>query len=200
MNKILKSFMAVIMACSLVACGTKSDETPAPAEETTQAVEVDEGLLNVTITLPESFFTLMDTTAEDYVTQITEAEDNKFKEVKINDNGSVDITMSKKDYKELMLNLGESIDESLQKIVDDQETFPNIIAAEANKDYTEFTVTLESGELGLTDSFSVISFYMLGGMYQAFDGKTESRVIVKFVDKDGNLIETADSSKMNSEG
>lgn len=197
MKKGFKAFLSVLMILSLGACSQKEDN--AKPEETKETVEVDEGLLNVTVTLPAGFFEMMGTTSEDYVAQMKEDQGDKLKDVKINDDKSVEITMSKKDYNEMMDSLAASIDDSIQKLVDDQETFPNITGVTVNDGYTEFTVTLESGKMSFNDSFSVLNFYIWGGLYQAFAGNNDTPILVNFVDKDGNLIETADSSQMKSE-
>ena len=198
MRKGMKAVLSALMVFSLIGCSQKQDVSAKP-EETKETVEVDEGLLNVTVTLPASFFEMMGTTSEDYVAEMKEDQGDKLKDVKINDDKSVELTMSKKNYNEMMDNMTKSIDESIQKMVDDQETYPNITAVTVNKDYTEYTVTLESGELGFNESFSVLNFYIWGGLYQAFAGNGGTPIIVNFVDKDGNLIQTADSSQMTSE-
>ncbi len=190
MRKVLNLLFTLAMCISLNACSSKQQAEPAEAE-TGQAVEVDEGLIDVTVTLPESFFELMDTTNEEYVE--SQEENSTFKEVKLNDDGSVDITMSKKDYKTMMNGLAESIDTSLQDLVDDNEHYPNIIGIKVNDDYSKFTVTLDSGQLSMNDSLVVLAFYYAGGTYQMFDGKKTPHIDVEFVDKDGTVIETADS-------
>ena len=63
MKKGFKALLSVLMILSLGACGQKEDT--AKPEETKETVEVDEGLLNVTVTLPASFFEMMETTSEE---------------------------------------------------------------------------------------------------------------------------------------
>ena len=73
-----------------------------------------------------------------------------------------------------------------------------IVDVKANKDYNEFTVTLDSGELSFMDSFSLLAFYMYGGMYNIFTEKQDTTVNVIFVDRNGKVIETACSDDMGN--
>ena len=84
------------------------------------------------------------------------------------------------------------IDAGLQGLIDDQGSMINIIDIKADKDYSDFTVTLDNGEFTIMDGFSVIYYYMYGGIYNAFLGNPEKKIAVTFVDKDGNTIETID--------
>ena len=52
--------------------------------------------------------------------------------------------------------------------------------------------------MGFADSFATLAFYLYGGMYGIFTGKTPEKVIVNFYNPSGDLISTADSSKMGS--
>ena len=77
------------------------------------------------------------------------------------------------------------------------EEFPNITNIETNDDFTVFTVTTKSTELSLSESFSVMGFYMYGGMYGAFNGADPDTfdVRVDFVNADsGEIIDTASLS------
>ncbi len=89
-----------MITLTLVSCGkakevSKENATPGSSA---QAVEVNENLFNVTITLPNSFFESLDMTAEETVKNQEES-GNTFKSVKLNDDQSVEITMTKSDYK-----------------------------------------------------------------------------------------------------
>ena len=87
-------------------------------EKQEETVTVDENLLDVTVTLPNSFFESFETTAEDYVDSMNEGNQKIFKEVKVNDDGSVSITMTKTQYNEFMGEMEKSIDDSLKEMID----------------------------------------------------------------------------------
>ena len=81
-----------------------------------------------------------------------------------------------------------------------QEDYPNITSIEANDDFTSFTVTTKSTELDFAESFSVLAFYIYGGMYNQFNGTPVDNVHVDFVNADsGEIISSADSKDLAEE-
>ena len=195
-----KFILVLVTMLTLVSCGnTKevSDENATPSSSA-QTVEVDENLFDVTITLPNSFFESLDTTAEEAVKKQEES-GNTFKSVKLNEDQSVEITMTKSDYKKMMSEMKKNVNDSLQEIVDNTEDFPNITNIESNDDFTKFTVTVEDGTVGLTDSFVFMVLYLYGGIYQVFTPEQKMSVEITFVDKEGNVVDTAsyDESSFN---
>ena len=195
-----KFILVLVPMLTLASCGNAkevSDENATPSSSA-QTVEVDENLFDVTITLPNSFFESLDTTAEEAVKNQEES-GNTFKSVKLNDDQSVEITMTKSDYKKMMSELKKNVNDSLQEIVDNTEDFPNITNIESNDDFTEFTVTVEDGTVSVTDSFVCMALYLYGGIYQVFTPEQKMNVEITFVDKEGNVVDTAsyDESSFN---
>ena len=96
----------------------------------------------------------------------------------------------------MMQELADNINSTLADMVG-SEDYPNFTDIKANSDFTKFTVTTTSTELGLTDSMSVIGFYMYGGMYAIFNGTKADDIHVDFVNADsGEIINSSDSSDM----
>ena len=152
-------------------------------------VQTKNGLLFVTITMPAEL------EGED-VTQesLDEKAGDNFLSAVLNEDGSVTYKMTKKQYKEMLKELVEGLDESLQGLIDESScSFTDI---KRNDDFTEFEVTISGEELNLVDAFSMMTFYMTGGVYGVFTGKTPEAVIVNFYNAKGELVDTADSSKM----
>ena len=159
-------------------------------------IDVDKGLMNVEITIPAD-------TAEFYGFKFESQEDadayakeQGFKSVKLHDDGSITIVMSKSQHKKMMEELSKSIDDALQEMVG-SEDYPNITAVEHNDNYTSFTVTTKSEELGFTESFSSLAFYLYGGMYNSFNGTPADNIHVDFINEaSGEVIESFDSKNM----
>lgn len=206
----LISFMLLVSAC-----GAPSDEkqettqqsseavdkntelsTTAEAtnQETQQSIEVDENLLTVEITVPSSF--IGETTQEDIDNSVKE---KGFISGTLNDDGSVAYKMTKKQHKELVAKIRENIDTQMNEMIG-SEDYPNIVNVEANDDYTSFTITTKSTELGLMESMSTLAFYMYGGMYNAFAGEQVDNIHVDFVNEEsGEVIQSADSKNIGSD-
>lgn len=198
-----KRFLAILLTTSLVltitACSgsDKSTNTETETVETTtenETIEVDENLLTVELTIPA-----------DYVGETTQeeldaiAKENDFKSITLNEDGSATYVMTKGQHKELMSEMTNEFNSSLAEMVG-SEDYPNFTNIEANSDFTEFTITTTSTELGFNESFSVIAFYMYGGMYNAFNGTPVDNVHVDFVNAEsGEIISSSDSKDMAEE-
>lgn len=159
--------------------------------DTVSSVDVDEGLFDVEITIPASF--MEGNTQEDLDTAV---EENGYKSATLNDDGSVTYVMSKQQHKKLMQEMRDSFNTALDELVG-SEDYPNITDIKVNDDFTDFTVTTTSTELGLAEAVSVWGFYLYGGMYGAFNGTPADNVSVTFVNADtGEVISTSNSSDM----
>lgn len=175
------------------ATGTATSETTNNLSELDAlgSVEVEKNLFDVTLTIPK-----------DYVGESTQEDLNKlckekgFQSITLNEDGSATYVMTKSQHEDLMTEYRTQINNSLKEMIG-TENYPNITAIEANEHFTEFTVTTKSTELSLTESFSVMAFYMYGGMYAIFEGTEVDNISVTFVNADsGDIISTANSSDM----
>ena len=159
-------------------------------------IEVSSGLFTVSITVPASY------AGEDASQETVDATvaEKGYISGTYNEDGSVTYVMTKAKHAEIMQQMTDSINESLQEIVDDDETYPNIEGITANDDFTEFTVEFTADELSLTDGVAVWGFYMYGGLYGVFAGNQPDNIHVSFVDADtGELITEANSSDMEEQ-
>lgn len=168
---------------------TEDDDLEKDMEELSAIgdVEVENGILTVSITLPAEL--VGEITQE----ELDEGKGTNYVSAVINDDGSVTYKMTKAQHKEMLASLVKGFDEGIQEMVDDNENY-SIASVTYNKDFTVFDVTLDGNELGLGDSFSAMAFYMYGGMYGIFTGKQPEHVIVNYYDSEGNLIESGDSA------
>lgn len=151
-------------------------------------IEVEKELFDVTITVPADF--VGETTQEELDASV---EEGKLHSATLNEDGSITYVMSKSQHKQLLAEIAAGFDEALSAMAG-SEDYPNITDIKANDDYTSFTVTTTSTELSLQESFSVLSFYIYGGMYAIFSGEPAENIHVDFVNADtGMVIESADS-------
>ena len=203
MRKFFAAFLAIAMMLSLCACGGQKDETTStPAEEnvatdteekendnTSGAIEVDEGLLNVEITLPATFFE--ESTEEEI---IAAAEEKGFSKCTINEDGSVTYKMTKAQHKEVLAELKADLDESIASMINGEDAVESFQKIEYSEDFSKFDVYVNRETYTAFDSLYVLAFYISGAYYQAFDGKDINTidVVVNFIDNATN--ETFESS------
>lgn len=203
-----KKIVMLLLICTLAFSGCGSSNAPVSTDsssENTESstegdfsdleaigdVEVDENLLTVELTIPAEY--VGDTTQEEL--DATAAEEG-FKSITLNEDGSATYLMSKKQHREMMEEMAANINASLSEMIG-SENYPNITDITTNSDFTEFTVTTTSSELSLSESFSVMAYYMYGGMYNIFNGTPVENVHVDFVNADsGEIMNSADSSDL----
>lgn len=212
MKKRLALALAAVFALSLAACGqapsssasaaaSSAASQPASAASGEAAsggeIEVDKGLLNVTITLPASFFTLLDVSGDGSYTAQTFADsatDSRLKDVTVHEDGSLSFTVAKSEHKAMMDEMRQQILGSGAEL---QESFPSVKALEGDDGCTHFTLRVDRAAYENSfDAFALLTVQMQGLMYQAFNGTPDSAVVVEAVDDaTGDVIATRDSSE-----
>ena len=200
LKKILLILLMLTMFISFAGCSSNNSsnvETTSPSESEDSSlfkdedelsaigdVEVENGILTVSITLPASL--MKDVTQEDLDNDTS----GSYQSAKLNDDGSVTMKLTKTQYKEMLASLSEELDACIKEITESDDY--NIAKVEHNDDFSKFDVTLSTDEVGLFDSIASLAFYMYGGMYQIFKGSKSADVVVNYYDTNGNLIETDD--------
>ena len=168
---------------------TASSDEEWEALEALGDVEVSNGLLIVSLTVPAQY-------AEGATKEKLDAgAGENYQSAVINEDGSVTYKMTKEQHRNMLASIRDSIDDSLQEIIDDNEHY-SISTIDYNKSITEFNIHLDGNELSLGDSFIAFGFYMIGGMYNVFTGQNVDNIVVNYYSADGTLIETANSSEM----
>ena len=205
-----RQIITAVLSVLLIACASaKQESSPRPSEssapESTPTAEAldavpsvteepkpsEEPLPDVDIEVPARLIELTGGTAEQFAQQL-EKDGTHFEHVDLKADGSAAFTLTHDSFEQLLERYRNTIDTGLQGLIEDQGSMINIIDIKADKDYSDFTVTLDNGEFTIMDGFSVIYYYMYGGIYNAFLGNPEKKIAVTFVDKDGNTIETID--------
>lgn len=152
-------------------------------------IGVDDGLFNVKLNIPADY--IGDTTQEELDKIASEGE---FKSITLNEDGSATYIMTKKQREKMLGEIRDDIIEGCNDMVTSGD-YPSFTSIDVNDNVTEFTVRTKSTELDLEESFSVMAFYMYGGMYSIFSGEEIDNVSVTFVnDETGDVIEVANSS------
>ena len=202
MKKILLILLVLSMFITFAGCSSNDSsdvETSGPLESETVEdslqededelsaigdVEVKNGILTVSITLPASL--VKDVTQEDLGNDTS----GTYQSAKLNDDGSVTMKLTKTQYKEMLASISQELDACIKEISESDDY--NIDKVEHNDDFSKFDVTLSTDEVGLYDSIASLAFYMYGGMYQIFKGSKSANVVVNYYDTNGALIESSD--------
>jgi hypothetical protein len=154
-------------------------------------VGVEKGLFNVELTIPAEF--VGEQTQEDLNELCNE---KGYKSITLNDDQSATYILTKQQHKEMMNEIKNNINTSITEMIG-SEDYPNYTNITANDNFTEFQITTKSSELSLVETFSVVGFYMYGGMYNIFNGTAVDNVSVKFINADtGEEITTTNSKDM----
>lgn len=185
MKKLVSLLLTLALMVSLVACGGGSETqsggnaTSEKETENSAGVQVDEGLLNVDVTLAASFFE--DQTEEEIK---AEAKENGYSDCKINDDGSVTYTMSKKKHAEMLDEMKTSFDEMIAGYLEGEEEVASFVDIQHNDDFSKVDIFVDAKQYTMWDSLYALTFYITGAYYQAFSGvaNDDIDVVVNFID------------------
>lgn len=140
-----------------------------------EGIEVDEGLLTVDITFPESFVSMGDEElTQERVDEV--AAEAGYIAGTLNSDGSVTYMMTKLKQSELLEEAKNDFDATIQETIAD---YPNVKSVTRNDDLSE--ITIEVTEQDLATSFLAFGFSFTAYFYQVLDGKEFATDIV-FVD------------------
>lgn len=154
---------------------TTNSEVDAESTEESGGIEVDEGLLTVDITFPESFVSMGETEMTQETVDASAAEQG-YLGGKLNDDGSVTYTMTKLKQRELLDQMKSDFDGSIQETLAD---YPNVKSVSRNDDFSE--ISLEVTEEDFATSFLAFGFSFTAYFYQVLEGK-EFETDIVYVD------------------
>lgn len=165
MKKLTSLFLAA-MLLFLVSCSAeKTDNQPKETEKTkSEAVNVDKGLLSVTITLPATMFE--DQNVDEVVAN---AQKDGITATK-NADGSVTYKMSKSKHKEMMKEMKTTVIQTINDAKSGKD-FQSIKDITYKDDFSEFTLVVDKAAYENSfDGFAALGLGMSGMMYELFNG------------------------------
>lgn len=201
MKKIILSVLLSVLF--LQACGSEEKNQKATTinsqveQETSQkeekpkeekAIEVDKGILHVTITLPASLFK-----GENIDDVISKAKEQGVQEVTKNTDGSLTYKISKSEYNKMMQDAKEAMVKTIDELQNNQN-FKSIKGVEYNDSFSEFTLTVEKETYQKSfDGFAALGIGISSMYYQAFGGVSPEENKTKINLKDistGDIFDT----------
>lgn len=168
--------MVLVMNLTLVGCGSKKEEVEEAGkdetvletdeEESTEGITVDKSLLSVDITLPSALIDdVSDFNEEEYI-----AENEGIKAAKINEDGSVTLTMTKKKHGEIVSEMKEEVTTSLSELTESEDT-PYIKEVEYSKDFKEVKLSVDREAYEEAFDLTPLLVGILVGTYQVYAGE-----------------------------
>lgn len=151
-----------------------SNESEAETSES-QGIGVEKNLLTVDITLPAAIAgDLADFNEEEYLSQ-----NEGLKAAKVNEDGSLTITMTKSKHKEMVDEVQKSIDESFGELIEGEDT-PYIKSIDYTDDYREVSIGVIKEEYENAFDFTPFIVGLSASMYQSMAGiDINTTVIIK---------------------
>jgi hypothetical protein len=165
---------------------TATAEPPKGTPTSTEGgVKVDEGLFDVTITLPSSFFIDEDMSKLDLDAYSRE---QGFRRTVVNGDGSVSITMSRIKHNQMMAEMKASIDRTFDELVREKNT-PYIEAISSTDGYSTVTVDVDKAGYGAALDLTPVLVGISAMLYQQFAGThPHCEIIIKDVDSGAILL------------
>lgn len=177
-HRICTVSLPVILVAALALTGCAATPAPAGGDDEAGAVQVDESLLTVDMTIARSLLDMQDTMTDE---EIIEAAESKGFSARV-EGDSVIYTMTKAQRDEMLEGMREGIRESADELIADEEN--SVTAIEVNDEITSFRVSVDGSRYNAFESFLVLGFYLQGALYQQFAGvdANDADVKVEFVD------------------
>lgn len=201
MKKLFISLLALLL---LVGCAPQNNSHEAEnlenSQDQTAVIPVPEK--DKEITLSAGFVSMVTDDPESYVKDFTSGEQSEyFTSAKLNEDGSVTFVMAAEKYNEYISNMKAELDSTLEEMINDKESYPNVENITYSSDMTTFNVTLSKSEVSFGESFMAFALYIYGATFQMFSEKPNDLidVNVNYYDPNGNIIESGKMSDMMSE-
>ena len=123
---------------------------------------------------------------------------NGYESATLEEDGSLTVVMSRSQYEELISDFRESVDRGIAEIVS-EDYGSSIEKIEYNDDYSVFTVTVSTEEIGIPERQTANELVMYGTLYQIYTAGGADRIRVDYVNRDsGEVIEYADSGSLDN--
>jgi hypothetical protein len=187
-KKITSIILAIFLLMFFAGCAqnsTAGSNTPTN-ESQSDKIETDEKLFTVDITLPASLYEGQDMTTFDADAY---ANEQGFISAKVNEDGSVTVTMTKSKHNELLTEMAASLDAAFAEFVNAEDT-PYIKEISHNDDFTAVTMKVDKAAYETAFDFTPLAIGISVAMYQAFI-ETEYHVDITIVDAtSGDTIKT----------
>ncbi|SHD77572.1 hypothetical protein [Schnuerera ultunensis] len=174
--------LLLITNLNLAGCGHKEEiEDPGQdeelveldEEESEKGITVDKNLLNVEITLPSSLVgDLNDFNEEEYL-----SENEGIKAAKVNEDGSLTLSMSKGKHEELMNEMEKEVELSFSELIESEDT-PYIKEIKYTTGFREVKLIVDREEYENAFDLTPLLVGVTVGMYQVYGGMEYKTTVI----------------------
>ena len=172
--------------------GGESEEKQSSEAQSTVEVKPQEEE-KVTLVIPTVYENV---TTQEEADQIRDR--NGYESATLEEDGSLTIVMSRSQYDELLSSFRESVDRGIAEIIS-EDYGSSIEKIEYNDDYSVFTVTVSTDEIGIIERQTADELVMYGTLYHIYTAGEADHIQVDYVNRDsGEIIESADSGSLDN--
>ncbi len=193
MKKTLALLLTIIILIIATGCGNTPTDTStdnkSSADNNSDSMKVDENLLTMDITLPASFF---EDQSEEEIKE--KAFENGCTKCKINEDGSVVYTMTKKAHRDMLKELSDEFDKTVLDLVEGENKVESFVSIDYDDNYSKFDVYVDSAKYTSLDNMYALGFYIVGAYYQAFAGIDSDKIDVQVNFIDNQTKEVLDTA------
>ncbi|RQP12425.1 MAG: hypothetical protein EAS51_02690 [Microbacteriaceae bacterium] len=186
------AWIALFASASLVSCAAG----PAPTEEDSPAaIEVDESLFTVDITIARSLLDAEGTLTDD---EILAAADSKGFSARV-EGDSVVYTMTRAQRDDFLSQQRSAARDAADELVADESN--SVTSVEFDDGLTNYRVSVDASRYSPFEAFLVVGFYLQGALYQQFAGVDADAVdvTVEFVDDaTGEILDSGSYQEMRA--
>lgn len=118
-----------------------------------------------------------------------------------NGDGTVTYSLKGRELDSILQQIADSLSDSIQDILDNDDYYPNITEITHDADYTSFTISLSDGQMSMYESMLVMSFYTIGNRYQIYSGVPADQAVTTVIyvnDADNSVISRTDSTSVET--
>lgn len=184
MKSCIKKLCGLSLVCALalclVACGGSKGESSDSSSSAKTASE------SQTVTFPVAYFNSTDSAA-----CISQLESAGCTDVKANGDGSYTATVSADAFNKITEDLYAQIFEAADTLENDNDTYPDIDSVEMNQDFSQITITLNTDQASIEDTFAPAVVGVLAANYQQISG-ADAACHVELIGKSGTVLNEYD--------
>lgn len=194
-SNLLWALLCAVMFCFITACGSAPDNEP----------DNREAMIKEVSNLPDAQITIPATLVGDELADIPVDEERNIPSSDTKDNSpdadnNITVQLDGDTRTQLLNDMALEIQSSIDTILADKESYPNVSDIIVNADCTEFTIYLTINEPNLYESTLMMSFYTIGDRYQIYNGVSieDAKTTVIYMNKEsGTELARTDSSAIH---